>query len=219
MLFGNPIILLIPALLIPLIYSLLWKKSEFKTLAILFLTGILIVFLYPITTYLPYALGKLIIFVILPILALFYMERWSLRKILSKTGIHKLNLQRSILYGLAAAAITITITILVSTTTSFDLIYRTIMFFEAFTEEFLFRGVLLLYLAKKTNLRVAYLTSILGFILIHPQHFTSLFIFSTASQAILLVIVANKTQNIIGPWISHGLNRFLPSLVKTVFGI
>jgi membrane protease YdiL (CAAX protease family) len=219
MLFGNPISLLIPALLIPLIYSLIWKRSELRNLSILFLTGVLIVFLYPITSILPYVIGKFIIFVLLPMLALFYIERWNLREILSKTGIYKLNLQRSILYGLAATIVTITITILVSTTTSFDLLFRTIMFFEAFTEEFLFRGVLLLYLTKKTNLRVAYLTSILGFILIHPQHFTSLFIFSTASQAILLAIVAHKTQNIIGPWISHGLNRFLPSLIKTALGI
>ncbi len=129
-------------------------------------------------------------------------------------GVRKKNMSKSVLYGLVAAVITVVITMVVATTT-FDLFFRIIMFFESFTEEFFFRGFLFLYLLTKTNKKVAYATSILGFVLIHPQHFTSLFLLSTIAQALLLTIVADKTGNIVGPWVSHGLNRFLPSLIKT----
>jgi membrane protease YdiL (CAAX protease family) len=88
------------------------------------------------------------------------------------------------------------------------------MFFEAFTEEFFFRGVLFLYLLSKTNVKIAYLTSVPAFVLMHPQHFTSLFIISTVTQAILLTVITHKTKNIIGPWVAHGLNRILPSAIR-----
>jgi membrane protease YdiL (CAAX protease family) len=91
------------------------------------------------------------------------------------------------------------------------------MFIEAFNEEFFFRGILLLYLLKITDIKIAYTTSVLAFILAHPQHFNSLWLVSTSLQAILLVAVSYKTKNIIGPWISHGLNRILPSLIISFF--
>ena len=87
------------------------------------------------------------------------------------------------------------------------------MFFDAFNEEFLFRGVLLLYLWKIIDLKIAYATSILAFILAHPQHFTLLPLIGVAAQAILLGIITHKTKNLIGPWISHGFNRIIPQLL------
>jgi len=81
-----------------------------------------------------------------------------------------------------------------------------------------FRGVLLIYLWKITNLKVPYSTSILAFMLAHPQHLTSLSLICVAAQGILLGIVTHKTKNILGPWISHGLNRVIPQiLIETVF--
>jgi len=65
---------------------------------------------------------------------------------------------------------------------------------------------------------VAYAPSILAFMLAHPQHCTSLFLICVAAQGILLGVVAHKTKNIIGPWISHRLNKvILQILIATVF--
>jgi membrane protease YdiL (CAAX protease family) len=91
-----------------------------------------------------------------------------------------------------------------------------IMFLDAFNEEFLFRGVLLLYLWKITDFKIAYATSVLSFILAHPQNFTSLYLISTAAQGILLGIVTYKTKNLIGPWISHGFNRVVPQIISVL---
>jgi membrane protease YdiL (CAAX protease family) len=222
----HPIALLIFALLIPLIYCAKWKKKELKDVALLTISIVVIILLYPLVIYLSciitvpgvgYSLGKFILFVILPIATISYIEKWNVREILFKVGVRKENLNKSIIYGVAAAVITIVITIfLVSTPSKLYIIFHIVMFFEAFTEEFLFRGVLFLYLVQKTNLKVAYSTSIIGFILVHPQHFTSMFILSTTAQAVLLTIVADKTKNVIGPWIGHGLNRVVPPLIRIV---
>jgi len=221
-----PIALLIFAFLIPLIYCAKWKKKELKDIALLTGCGVAIIALYPLTFYLAdaigilgYAIAKIMLFVILPVVTIFYIEKWNLRDILFNVGVRKENLQKSIVYGLLAAVVTIVITVFVSTTYNVDIVWRVVMFFEAFTEEFFFRGILFLYLVQKTNLKVAYSTSIIGFILIHPQHFTSIFIVSTIAQSILLTIVADKTKNIIGPWLAHGLNRTIPSLIRIAFGI
>ena len=220
-----PIAFLVVGLLIPLLYSLGWKRKELKSMALLFACGILMVILYPLTSYLNpflgrggYPLAKLIIFVLLPVGVIYYIERWDWKGILTRTGVGRENLGKSVVYGLGAAAVTITITFLLSTASGIDLIWSAITFFESFTEEFFFRGVLLLYLMRKTNLRIAYATSVISFIIIHPQHFNSLFILSTAAQGILMGIVAYRTRNIIGPWIGHGLNRIVPVMIRAAIG-
>ena len=217
-----PVALLVAGLLIPLAYSAVWKRRELHSMAMLFGSGALIVLLYPLTSFLPgvlgragYPLGKLLLFVILPMGIIYYIERWEVREILAKAGVSRENLWKSVLLGLGAAVVTITITCMLSSATGVDLIWSTITFFESFTEEFYFRGVLILYLMRKTNIRVAYLTSVVSFVLIHPQHFTRLFILATAAQGILMGIVAYRTRNIVGPWIGHGLNRIVPIMVRT----
>jgi membrane protease YdiL (CAAX protease family) len=80
-------------------------------------------------------------------------------------------------------------------------------FFESLTEEVYFRGVLLLYLWKKTNLPIAYATSLSSFVLVHPQHFISLFLVSTIIQGILTSEIARRSKNIMGSWLLHGINR------------
>jgi membrane protease YdiL (CAAX protease family) len=212
------------ALLIPLIYSLKNRKERRSVIAII-IASILLVALYPLVTFLGnaiplfgYSIGKVVLFVLIPVITVLYLEKWKLKDIFSNLGVRKRGLPRSVYYGLIAAVVTIAITVLVSTSSQFDTVFRTIMFFEAFTEEFFFRGFLFLYLVKKTSLRVGYATSIVGFVLMHPQHFTSLFLISTIAQAVLLTVVADKTKNIIGPWISHGANRLFPSLIRSLLG-
>jgi len=218
-----PVAPLIFALLIPIIYSLKNNKRELKPILLITLCSIGTIILYPITSFFSismplfgYLIGKIFLFVVFPIITIFYIEQWDLKDILSNVGVRNRNISKSIFYGLIVAIVTIIITVFVSSPSNFDPVYRTIMFFESFTEEFFFRGFLFLYLLKKTNPKIAYATSILGFILIHPQHFGNMFLISTVTQGVLLTIVTDKTKNIIGPWISHGLNRFIPALIRSL---
>jgi membrane protease YdiL (CAAX protease family) len=223
---GNyPIAPLIFALLIPLLYCLVNKKSEMKNMLVLFVSGIIMVALYPIIFYLPnsfgiagYAFIKFIIFVCLPIVTILYLEKWDLMKILYNVGINKDNLSKSIIFGLIAAVIMIVVVLIISTTFQTDIYWYVITFIESFTEEFYFRGVLLLYLAQKVDIRIAFATSIIGFIVVHPQHFITTFLISTTIQAVLLAIVVYKTKNIIGAWIAHGLTRTCPNLIRIALG-
>lgn len=218
--------LLVIALLIPVTFSYRWKRQELRNMVGLFFIGIIMAVLYPITPRLSssygdigYLIGKTIIFILLPGFFLFRIEKFSIPGALLRIGIQRKNLRKSLRYGLIAAVITITITVKVGSTIEPSLSWRIIMFLEAFTEEFYFRGILFFYLSKKLDIRVAYLTSVIGFVLIHPQHFDRLFILSTISQGILLAIVMEKTENIFGPWIAHGLNRNIPSLIRIALGM
>ncbi len=221
MLWDSPIAPFLIALLIPLAYSLKKRKNLKPILAIIICSLAMVVF-YPLIYHLGqaipllgYTIWKFILFVFLPVITVFYVERWDLKTILPNLGVRKENIRKSIIYGVLAALFTIAITVLVTTSSQFDLTYRVIMFFESFTEEFFFRGLLFLYLLAKTNRKIAYVTSILGFILIHPQHFLSPFLISTIMQGILLTIVTDKTKNIIGAWVGHGLNRVFPVLIRS----
>lgn len=81
-------------------------------------------------------------------------------------------------------------------------------FVEAFTEEFFFRGILFVLLTQKTNVKIAYITSLTSFTLMHPQNLMTFFLISTLMQGILTVEIARKSQNILGAWLLHGSNRF-----------
>lgn len=212
------------ALIFPIFYTLRHKRKNLRDILFISLCSILVVIGYPIVSYLSmaipllgYSLGKILLFIVLPVLTIFFLERWKIRKIFYELGIRRKKKNQSIFLGLVFGTVTIIITILVSAT-AFDPIFRTIMFFEAFTEEFFFRGFLFLYLLKKTDLKTAYLTSIIGFVLMHPQHFTSLFLISTIAQGILTTVIAANTRNITGCWIAHGLNRFVPSALRFFLG-
>jgi len=167
---------------------------------------------------LGYLFGKIILFTILPLIIILYLERCKIKTALTELGIRKDKLVKSILLGIGSLIITMILALIIynwEQTEPASAYWNTVMFLEAFNEEFLFRGVLLLYLWKITELKVAYATSILAFILAHPQHLTSLSFICVATQGILLGAVAHKTKNIIEPWISHGLNRTIPQILMT----
>ena len=221
-----PIAPMLLALLLPIVYCLKWKKDSLKKVVLIFICCILIVLFYPITTLLNnyigpnlgYFLGKLILFTILPLITLLYLEKWKIRDALVKLGIRKRSLRKSIILGFVVLVITVIIALICcwGTKGNNSVLWNAVMFFDAFNEEFLFRGVLLLYLWKITDIKVAYATSILAFILAHPQHFSSLFLVSTIVQGTLLAIITHRTKNIIGPWISHGFNRVIPQLLRAL---
>jgi len=170
---------------------------------------------------LGYLFGKIILFTILPLIIILYIEKCKIKKALTELGVRKDKLVKSIFLVIGSLIITVILGLIIYSlrqTEPASAYWNTVMFLEAFNEEFLSRGVLLIYLWKITELKVAYATSILAFILAYPQHLTSLSLICVATQEILLGVVAHKTKNIIGPWISHGLNRSIPQLLmSTVF--
>jgi membrane protease YdiL (CAAX protease family) len=224
-----PIAPMLLALFIPITYCLRWKMESLRKVMSISICCLFIVFLYRITVDLSniieptlgYFIGKSIIFIILPLITILYIERCKIKTALTEIGVKKDKLVKSILLGLGFLIITVILALIIYSwgkTEPSSAYWNTVMFFEAFNEEFLFRGVLFIYLWKITDLKVAYVTSILAFILAHPQHLTSLSLICVATQGILLGAVAYKTKNIIGPWISHGFNRIIPQiLMATVF--
>jgi membrane protease YdiL (CAAX protease family) len=131
---------------------------------------------------------------------------------LSSFGINYKNIDKSIKLGFLFIPIMLFITFSVKYMigASYDANFSLgiVSFIESFTEEFFFRGVLFLFLLNKTNLKIAYVTSFLSFVLMHPQNFNNLFIFSTIVQGIITLEICKKTSNLTGSWIVHGTNRF-----------
>lgn len=224
-----PIALMLLALLIPLMYCLNWKRENLRKVAIISTCCVLIVIGYRITVdlgkiiepTLGYLIGKFILFTLFTLIAILFLEKCEIKTVLLQTGVKKENLSISVLFGLGVLVITAILTLIVwwGKIEPASLYWDVIIFFEAFNEEFLFRGVLLLYICKITNLKVGYSTSVLAFILAHPQHLTALSLLIVATQGILLGAVTYKTKNLIGPWISHGLNRIIPSWISIALGV
>ncbi len=220
-----PVALLLPVLLIPIAYCLGWHRMEARFVLGVCGCCVLVVLLYPTVFYLSdalgilgYAIGKFVLFVGLPLAAVVYLERSHVRPALTKLGVQRPNVGKSLLLGILAALVMIVVTVLVTSAQPIDLFIDGVLFVEAFTEEFLFRGVLFLYLATKTTPWVAYATSILGFIAIHPQNFEGWFLVSTVLQAVLLAVVADRTHNLAGPWLAHGLTRSIPQAIRFLLG-
>jgi len=91
-----------------------------------------------------------------------------------------------------------------------------IYFFDAFNEEFLFRGILFMVLLSLTSLRAAWVTSIAGFALAHTRYYLAepslihyLPMLSVIVVAIITVEIARRSENIIGSWLIHGSSNFI----------
>lgn len=57
-------------------------------------------------------------------------------------------------------------------------------------------------------MKVAYVTSVSSFVLMHPNNLADVFILSTIVQGFLTVEVCRRSKNLLGAWIVHGANRF-----------
>jgi membrane protease YdiL (CAAX protease family) len=87
------------------------------------------------------------------------------------------------------------------------------LFFDAFNEEFLFRGIFFFFAYKNTeNLPLAYIVSMMVALAWHPE-FTLFRIIPIFVQGTLLCYLLYKSKNIHGAWISHGINRTSGSVV------
>ena len=219
--------MLVP-MIIPVVYCWKYSKDSLGKLWPIILSMVLIVVLYtsmfgiiPVPYHVDYTLIKFILFVFMPLAILYMWDRKRpLKERLADFGIRKKGTEESLklsAFVLPAmlASIAFTSFMLERSYNPSEPIYSILSFFESFTEEFFFRGILFLYLWKFVDIRIAYITSMASFILMHPQYFWGLAILPGIVQTILTTIIAHKTKNIAGPWVLHGASRifamsFLP---------
>ena len=209
-------------IIIPIIYCWKWKPDNLKHIWPILLSMILIVVLYttllkafdtPQEYYVGYTIAKFILFVFLPLGILYWRsDDRDLRKILSGLGVRRKGAGKSLKLSILFLPI-----MLISWYVIAILLERSyppssiasgiIMFIESFTEEFFFRGIMFLYLWKFMDVRIAYITSMASFILMHPQYFWGLGMIPAIVQAILTTVMAHRSKNLAGPWVLHGTTR------------
>jgi membrane protease YdiL (CAAX protease family) len=209
--------MLIP-LLLPLFYCARYKRESLGEISTITGLMVLIVVLYwPLLTSnffftYTYIAVKILLFILL-LLGAFLLIKRNTSPLQGKWyGISKDGLKKSCFFFVFFLPIMLIVTFIIKYINGIsldaDVAAGTLSFFEAFTEEFFFRGILFLVLLKKTNLTIAYLTSLASFTLMHPQNLTNIFIIGTIVQGILTIEIARRSKNIVGSWFLHGSNRF-----------
>ena len=214
--------MLIPMVL-PLAYAVKYKRDSLIEIGVITFTMILIVI-----AYWPFTLGfnstsnivtKFILFVLLPLILLnitWKIQNKSKKKkqesSFEQFGIKEEGFEKSLYLGLLFLPLMLVVTFtskyMIGGILEVNFPLGVVSFIESFTEEFFFRGVLFLFLMSRTNLKVAYVTSLASFVLMHPQNFTNPFIISTIVQGFLTIEICRRSKNLVGAWVLHGTNRF-----------
>lgn len=208
---------------IPIFYGLKYKRESLLEIII-----ITIVMIGIVISYWPLSLGfnssaniitKFLLFVLIPILFLYLnykiINRYSHKKSdfqLNQFGITRNGIEKSLKLGFILIPLMFLVTFsakyMIGGISDPNFPLGVVSFVESFTEEFFFRGILFLFLMSKTNLKIAYITSLTSFILMHPQNFTNPFIISTIAQGLITLEICKRSSNLAGAWIVHGANRF-----------
>lgn len=159
-----------------------------------------------------YFFAKIILF-LLPGIIIIKFRKYKL----SDFGITKKRLKLSLFLGFGVLIITaITNAIIFSLQGSSSLplflTWSIPLFFDAFNEEFMFRGVFFLFAFKNTkNLVLSYVVSMILAVAWHPL--TLIRMIPVFVQGTLLCYLLYKSKNIFGAGVSHGINRTLGSVV------
>ena len=156
---------------------------------------------------------KVVLFV-LPGLVIIKLRKYQLHDF----GITKKNLRSSLLLGFSILIITaFTNAMIFSVALPFNLsllvTWSIPLFFDAFNEEFFFRGIFFLFAFQNTkNLLLSYVVSIISTLAWHPiEHVRMIPVFV---QGTLLCYLFYRTNNIHGAWVSHGINRTLSLILR-----
>jgi len=214
-------------LILPLFYAARYKREAFIEIGTISLVMVLIVLLYwPLitstifSTY-TYIVTKFLLFVVLPIVAFVLLQRNITPLHLGIYGVKKQGVRKSLMWFVlllpAMLVTTFVIQYFHGVGWNVEVVAGIMSFFEAFTEEFFFRGVLFVFLLQKTTMKIAYVTSLASFTLMHPQHLTTFFIIGTLLQGVLTLEIARQSKNIIGAWFLHGSNRFFQLVLVPLF--
>ena len=214
--------MLIPMVL-PLAYAVKYKRDSLIEIGVITFTMIFIVVAYwPLTVGLNSTsniVTKFLLFVFVP-LAFLYIT-WKIQNKQKKKkqecsfkqfGITEEGFEKSLKLGFLFLPIMLIVTFIakymIGGTLDSNFSLGVVSFAESFTEEFFFRGILFLFLMSRTNLKIAYVTSLASFVLMHPQNFTNPFIISTIVQGFLTIEICRRSKNLVGAWVLHGTNRF-----------
>jgi membrane protease YdiL (CAAX protease family) len=214
--------MLVP-MVIPIIYGVKYKRESLLEITVITLVMFgIVIFYWPLTLVFNYSANivtKFLLFVLLPLFVLYltYKIRNKNREEkldfqLNKFGISSNGIEKSIKLGFLFLPFMLITTYLAKYMMGGifnpNLLLGVVSFIESFTEELFFRGILFLFLMSKTNFKIAYLTSLASFILMHPQNFTNPFIISTITQGLITLEICRRSSNLTGAWIVHGTNRF-----------
>ncbi len=214
-------------LILPVVYCVKYKKESFVEIGAIIVVMVLIVLFYwPMVTSTifssyTYIVTKYFLFVVLPIISFVLIQGNITPLRLSTYGLKKQGVRTSLIWFLLLLPVMLVITFAIqysyNGSWNVELVNGIMSFFEAFTEEFFFRGILFVFLVQKTNMKIAYITSLTSFILMHPQNLTTLFIIGTMVQGILTLEITRRSKNIIGAWFLHGSNRFFQLALLPLF--
>ena len=219
--------MIIPMVL-PLAYAVKYKRDSLIEIGVITFTMVLIVIAYwPLTLGLNSTsniITKFLLFVLVP-LAFLYIK-WKIQKKPKKVkqensfeqfGIKEEGFDKSLTLGLLFLPIMLIVTFLakymIGGTLDANFSVGVVSFVESFTEEFFFRGILFIFLLSRTNLKIAYVTSLTSFVLMHPQNSTNPFIISTIAQGFLTIEICRRSKNLVGAWVLHGTNRFFSIVI------
>jgi membrane protease YdiL (CAAX protease family) len=208
---------------IPLFYGIKYKRESLLEIIIIILVMIgIVIFYWPLTLGFDSSaniITKFLLFVLVPLFFLILSDKIRYKQKnekldfqFSQFGITSNGIEKSLKLGFLFLPLMLIITFIAKYmmggvfNPNFPL--GVVSFVESFTEEFFFRGILFLFLMSKTNLKIAYITSLGSFILMHPQNFTNPFIISTIVQGLVTLEICRRTSNLAGAWIVHGTNRF-----------
>jgi len=205
-------------MILPLLYCVFYKKRALIETSIITVTMIFMVILYwpmlssNVFSVYTYPVVKVLLFVFLPLFMLLLFSRSSSVFKFSQYGVQKEGLKKSMWWCCLFLPVMIVVTGSIFYVQGLggdgDFFGGMLSFFEAFTEEFFFRGILFVYLLQKTHASIAYVTSYTSFLLMHPQQLATPFIIITLIQGLLTLEIARRSHNIIGSWVLHGVNRF-----------
>ena len=218
--------MLIP-LILPLFYCAKFKRESLVEIGqIIIVMVLIVVFYWPLITSnffsaYTYIVIKTLLFVVLPIVTFVLIQRSTTGLHLSLYGVKKQGVRKSLVWFVLLLPVMFAITFVIhfinNGSSNVELAAGLISVFEAFTEEFFFRGILFVFLLQKTSLKIAYVTSLSSFTLMRPQNLTTLFIISTLLQGILTLEITRRSQNIMGAWLLHGSNRFFQLVLLPLF--
>jgi len=216
------------SMVLPLAYAVKYKRDSLIEIGVITFTMIFIV-----VAYWPLILGlnstsnivtKFLLFVFVPLVFLFIT--WKIRNKQKKKkqeysfkqfGITEEGFEKSLKLGFLFLPIMLMVTFIakymIGGTLDGNFSLGVVSFAESFTEEFFFRGILFLFLMSRTNLKIAYVTSLASFVLMHPQNFTNPFIISTIVQGFLTIEICRRSKNLVGAWVLHGTNRFFSIVI------
>jgi membrane protease YdiL (CAAX protease family) len=216
------------SMVLPLAYAVKYKRDSLIEIGVITFTMIFIV-----VAYWPLILGlnstsnivtKFLLFVFVPLVFLFIT--WKIRNKQKKKkqeysfkqfGITEEGFEKSLKLGFLFLPIMLMVTFItkymIGGTLDGNFSLGVVSFVESFTEEFFFRGILFLFLMSRTNLKIAYVTSLASFVLMHPQNFTNPFIISTIVQGFLTIEICRRSKNLVGAWVLHGTNRFFSIVI------